>query len=301
MIYIATVHWQSDAWILPQLNSLKKFINEPFEVFAFLNGIDNPETFPIEHLYTEEITHHAKKLNILADEIIQISESEDDLIVFIDGDAILINPIDKLIAIAKSDQKLAAVQRLENNGDLQPHPCFTITTTGFWKEIKGDWSDDEPWQDLEGNEVFDVGGTLYNQLKRKGIKWHPIHRSNRFNLHVLNYAVYGDFVYHHGSGFRENAGGRVGIQDAVKNHAALEYIYRLLRSILPSKAWIKLRHSIFHPHGIAKRKVIRRNTPIAFRIFQELIKNPDFVQSFISENPEDWKRIEEVAYAIPHR
>ncbi len=58
-----------------------------------------------------------------------------------------------------ADAPLAAVRRDENAGDIQPHPCFCVTTVGFWNEIEGDWRNGS-WLTAEGTMASDVGGTL---------------------------------------------------------------------------------------------------------------------------------------------
>ena len=40
MICIATVHYKSDDWIDIQLKYIKKYVKEPFRIYACLNGID---------------------------------------------------------------------------------------------------------------------------------------------------------------------------------------------------------------------------------------------------------------------
>ena len=102
--------------------------------------------------------------------------------------------------------RLVAVQRYENNGDIQPHPCFCVTTIGFWRQIGGDWHAGETWLDRDDNEVTDVGGNLLAILKERDIHWLPLRRVNRVNPHPLLFGLYGDddgpIVYHHGAGFR---------------------------------------------------------------------------------------------------
>jgi hypothetical protein len=56
--------------------------------------------------------------------------------------------------------------------------------------------------------VTDVGAILLRSLILKGVEWGKLHRSNRVNLHLLFFAVYGGIVYHHGAGSRPSVGGR---------------------------------------------------------------------------------------------
>ena len=154
------------------------------------------------YVNTEWVPTHASKLNILADLIYFDSNQDDDLIIFLDGDAF---PIGDIIGFARQKLRkypLVAVQRLDNNGDRQPHPCFCVTTIGFWKRIGGDWNQGYEWEDAEGNPMTDVGGNLLGILQREGIEWYPMHRSNRINLHPLWFGIYEGLIYHHGAAFR---------------------------------------------------------------------------------------------------
>jgi hypothetical protein len=121
---------------------------------------------------------------------------------FIDGDAFPIGDVATFARAALADFPLLAVQRLENLGDVQPHPCFCVTTVGFWKQLGGDWKRGYEWRNALGELTTDVGGNLLGQLERAGIRWLPLHRSNRVNLHPIWFGVYQDLVYHHGAAFR---------------------------------------------------------------------------------------------------
>ena len=41
MINVVTVHWQTPKWVEPQLGYLERNLDEPFRVFAALNGIED--------------------------------------------------------------------------------------------------------------------------------------------------------------------------------------------------------------------------------------------------------------------
>src|SRR5262245_49163010 len=160
MIHIATVHWNTGKWIDIQLSYLQKHLRSPYRIYAWLNDV--PSVPPDAFYYTcsEPVVSHAIKLNILADIIYFSSNQGDDILIFLDGDAFPIGDIELLIDKKLSDHRLIAVQRLENSGDIQPHPCFCATTVGFWKSIGGDWKAGYPWRNNEGRWVSDVGGNL---------------------------------------------------------------------------------------------------------------------------------------------
>jgi hypothetical protein len=218
MLHIATVHWQNEAWIDIQLRHLRRHISAPYRVYAFLNGIPEANRSKFFYASSDPIKEHAKKLNLLA-KVIAASSAHDDLIMFLDGDAFPVGDVMKVVDEGLSSHPLVAVQRLENKGDRQPHPCFCATTVGFWKSIGGDWSEGHTWHDAAGNPVTDVGGNLLGILDKKGVKWRPLHRTNRTNLHPLWFGVYGGVVYHHGAGFRQDKLSRADLAALEANHA----------------------------------------------------------------------------------
>ena len=198
MIHVVTVHFMDDRWIGPQLRFLRRNLGDDHRVVACLNGIDPGwnNVFDATHQIDGS---HAEKLNALAQIVTESGASADDLLLFIDGDAFPIAPIGpELLDTAP----LAAVRRDENLRDCQPHPCFCITTVGFWNAIGGDWRPGHTWPIEGGGRVTDVGGNLLGILEAGNIEWRPLLRSNKVNLDPLFFGIYGDTVYHHGAGFR---------------------------------------------------------------------------------------------------
>lgn len=203
MIHIATVHWNTDKWIAIQQFYLRTHIKSPYRVYAWLNNVPSASSDAFYYACSEPVTSHAVKLNILADIIYFSSNRDDDILIFLDGDAFPIADIDLFIKEKLSCYKLLAVQRLENNGDDQPHPCFCATTVGFWQSIKGDWKRGYRWQNKNGRSVMDIGGRLLKQLREREVEWYPLRRSNKRNLHPVFFGAYEGIIYHHGAGFRD--------------------------------------------------------------------------------------------------
>ncbi len=203
MIHIATIHWQTDKWINIQLNYLKKYIKEDFRVYAFLNDIDKKYNKLFFYSNNEKITEHYIKLNLLGDIISNFSGNKDnDLLIFLDGDAFPIGDIIPFIKEKIKEHKLLAIQRLENGGDIQPHPSFCATTIGFWKEIDGSWARGFKWTNNRGHKLSDVGGNLLKNLDDRSINWYKMLRSGQLTDHELWYGIYDKHIYHHGAGFR---------------------------------------------------------------------------------------------------
>ena len=198
MIHVVTVHFMDDRWIGPQLRFLKRNATEEHRVYACLNGID-PSWRNVFHSAHDLEGSHAEKLNALARIVTDSGAAHDDLLMFIDGDAFPIAPVSSDLL---QGTPLAAVRRDEHQHDCQPHPCFCLTTVGFWNSINGDWGKGHTWTTSEGNQVSDVGGNLLGILEHAGVAWRPLLRTNRIDLDPLLFGIYDHVAYHHGAGFR---------------------------------------------------------------------------------------------------
>jgi hypothetical protein len=208
MIHVLTVHWKIDFWVDAQLSRLRRYIREPFKTYAFVDGTKRDHSAKFDYCSPQEgILDHATKLNALAAVACE-SAHDDDVLVFCDSDAFPVRDITGYIRTGLARWPLVAVQRLENAGDLQPHPCFAMTTAGLWRRIGGDWRAGPTWKNLFGETVTDVGANLLRSLRQNGLAWGKMLRSNRVNLHPLLFAIYDGVVYHHGAGSRPTRGGR---------------------------------------------------------------------------------------------
>jgi hypothetical protein len=201
MINVITVHWQTAKWVEVQLSYLERNVTGEYRVFAALNGIDDPELRKRFYFGEDLDGTHEEKLNAMAKMAIECSDPS-DVLMFLDGDAFPVQKVDAWIEEALGSYPLAAVRRDENLADRQPHPCFCVTTAGFWQELDGDWRRGGTWINSAGKEVTDPGGNLLHQLEERAIAWLPLGRTNTDNPHPLWFAVYGHLVYHHGAGFR---------------------------------------------------------------------------------------------------
>lgn len=171
-----------------------------YQVWASLEGI--PKQYEaLFDIVVPSVGRHEGKLNLLAAEIVE-AQRDDDLLLFIDGDAFIVGDLEPLCRLAAQSSSVVAIQRSENLGDLQPHPSFALMSVRTWRSLNGDWSAGYPWINETGQEVSDVGGNLLKAIRRREATWRPLLRSNVRDLHPLWFGVYGDVVYHHGAGFR---------------------------------------------------------------------------------------------------
>lgn len=266
MIHIATVHWKTERWIPVQEAFLRRHLQSDYRVYAWLNYIPGAPRDSFYYTCSEAVDSHPVKLNILADIILASTSRDDDLLIFLDGDAFPVRDIRPLIQENLPARKLLAVQRLENTGDIQPHPCFCVTTVGFWREIRGDWNDGYLWKNARGKQVTDAGGNLMKQLNDRGVEWLPLLRTNRVNLHPLFFAVYGGVVYHHGAGFRK---GECRVDDAnLKLHPRDAFLGKFVpgyRRRVRKKLW---------------KQTIANNDQLSEEIFQKIRQDPQFHVQF---------------------
>ena len=287
MIYIATVHWMDPKWIIPQRKALSSHLQQPFRVFANLQGIE-----PRYDEYFDSVTriegNHPEKLNDLASAVSKAAEPG-DLIVFLDGDAFPVRGLDSWLSEVLRTCPLAAVRRDENAGDVQPHPCFCVTSVGFWNEIGGDWRNGS-WVTAEGNVANDVGGTLLAILDAHSISWRPILRSNEVNLHPVFYGLYERHVYHHGSGFRPPIAradeGNVPVAESE------EYLYwktrahgKSLRELRPRHAKRLARLALDSARSRRLNAYIRKETRRSDDIYEQICSDPEFFRKFETAQP----------------
>ncbi|HSZ70699.1 MAG TPA: hypothetical protein VK756_10090 [Solirubrobacteraceae bacterium] len=199
MLHIVTVHFRSPQWIEIQTRHLRENIAVPYETWTSLEGIDASYGSYFDHVL-EQRGSHAAKLNHLAMEVSHVAD-DDDLLMFLDGDAFPIADPMPLIEDALERAPLLAVRRAENADEPQPHPCFCVTTVGIWRSLPGDWTAGRTWTGPHGNPTSDVGGNLLRKLELTDTPWVQVLRSNASDIDPLYFALYGP-IYHHGAGFR---------------------------------------------------------------------------------------------------
>jgi hypothetical protein len=274
MIHIATVHWRDESWIDVQLGYLRRNVTEPFQIYAWLNEVPGDHRHKFHYVNTEAVKQHAVKLNILANLICFDSNRADDLIMFLDGDAFPIGDIVPFVRQKLQQYPLVAVQRLENNGDIQPHPCFCVTTVGFWKRIGGDWKQGYAWKDRQGKPVTDVGGNLLGILRREEVDWYPMHRSNRVNLHPLWFGIYDGVIYHHGAAFR-SPHSRIdfAIVAAEAKGTWRWPLVAIISRVTRRGRWFQLRRALTY-------RVVRQSRQLSTQMFENLRNDPEFYRQF---------------------
>lgn len=200
MLHVATVHYMSPRWVEIQTRYLRRHISVAYQTWSSLEHIDPSYSTHFDRI-VDQRGSHAGKLNHLALEISQ-EAADDDLLMFLDGDAFPIADPMPLIDDALARAPLVAVRRAENVNEPQPHPCFCVTSIGTWRRLAGDWTAGPTWAGAQGGRTTDVGGNLLRRLELSRTPWIDVLRSNRRDVDPLYFAIYGDVIYHHGAGFR---------------------------------------------------------------------------------------------------
>ena len=269
-IHVATVHWKDDRWVDIQLRYLHRFIGGPLRTWGFLTKVPGDHTGKFSYVSTERIVKHATKLNLLADMICFAAESEDDWIVFLDGDAFPVAPLREALTERLSRHGLIAVRRDEKQA-TQPSPCFCACTVGMWRELGSDWhriGSPTNKNRSQRSPSEDVGARLLRALETRGVDWDPLLRSNTHNPHPLFYAVYGNLVYHHGAGFRPrlSRGDRAGLRSQADGPLArlMEKAPRALRAR-------------YHPMQRARQELLADQAATESGIFDRIAADDDAI------------------------
>ena len=208
MLHIITNHHETLKWIEIQSNYLSKSTVEEYKVYCGVTSFDENTTFSEIKNYEYDnlngvINSHADKLNYLSN-LVPNNLDNDDLLIFLDPDAIPIRRgWDQFIKKQLKVDEAVAISREENVEPLlrddqkpYPHPCFFATTVKFWKDNDLSWV-------LDPSVGASCAGVLLKQwFDQSGYRWCKLLRTNCFNLHPLNFGVYGNLIYHHGSGNR---------------------------------------------------------------------------------------------------
>jgi len=272
MIHIVTVHWKDDRWVDVQLKYLRRFISTPHRVYAFLNHLPTDQRDKFFYSSTEPIPEHSIKLNLLAEIARLHSTDPEDLLMFIDGDAFPVGDLESEMRDKLKTFPLVAVQRRENNGDIQPHPCFSATTVGFWHSIQGDWKSGHRWKNKYGQPVTDVGGNLLKILNERNLPWHPLWLTKLGHAHPMFYGIYGDLVYHHGAGFRD-PWSRLDVTTSLTRGQSFFSLW--LNRFLKPRIFDSIRRQL---DPVARKKSV--NTQMSQEVFAEIVSNENFFQKF---------------------
>lgn len=202
MIHLSTIHYRRPEWIEIQLGYLRRFSAEPIRTYASLDGIDPGWGSKFDRSVSLGVGMKPSDKHDRLAELMVSEAAPGDPIVFLHGDSFPIREWTGPLRGMLAEAPLVAVRRDDNFGEPIPHPSFTATTAGFWRELGSGWASGPEWTEPDGCMASDVGARLWADLAAREITWKPLLRSNAVDLHPLWFGVYGDLVYHHGAAFR---------------------------------------------------------------------------------------------------
>jgi hypothetical protein len=270
MIHIVTNHHETIKWLEPQAKYLKKHTNDNYKIYSGFTDMNEEvnleevkQSSSIFDMYEfDELKEVANdppyKFDYLANSISMEENNKDDLLIFLDPDAFPIQlDWDLQVKTWLKDRAAIAISREENLEPLlkedqspYPHPCFFVTTLGFWRENNLSWRHD-PSQGIEC-----AGILLKKWFEDNDHQWGRMLRTNCFNLHPLNFGVYGQLIYHHGSGNRP-------VYDSIDIWARPE---------LSKKYGVSL--DLYYP------ELLEFNQKISDVVFSEINKDPNFIRMY---------------------
>ena len=220
MIYIVTNHHgpSVDKFVHLQSKYLQRYSESNYKVFCGISNFGhdpeknswNIKADPqymgnYELISTDDIrleNQHHTKMNFLSKMIKDNHQiSDEDLLVFLDGDAFPVSHWESTVREALQEHKVVCVYRTENLEPLvpdeqkpYPHLMFVAVKAKFWFENEIIW--EKSWC---GNIEGPIGPPLKFWLEENGHTTYPLLRSNKVDVHPLFFGVYGDLIYHHGS------------------------------------------------------------------------------------------------------
>ena len=181
LVNIVTVHYRNAEWAKVQYQYVDRYAGS-YEIHACMNdcSYDASRYKTVCNLQGG----HKEKLCTIADRIASEDRRDREIILFLDGDAFPIKPINTKLDSLLLEYPAVGVRRLECPGeDDIPHILFTAVRVGNWRGTSGRWKD-----------------RMRQIIGKK--KWYRLYRSNSLNFHPLFFGIYGTAVYHHGAGFR---------------------------------------------------------------------------------------------------
>jgi hypothetical protein len=279
VLHVLTVHFRDPSWIEPQARRLDDFLPAGSQRWAILDGIGGEYAARFDHVVEFE-ANHPRRLNEMARRVSETAGA-DDVLMFLDGDAFPLRELAPLVASLR-DVPLIAVRRDENLGDPQPHPCFALSTVGFWNEVGGDWDPGFEWRNARGEMVSDTGGNLLGALEAHHAPWRPLTRRNTVELHPVWFAVYGDdefgpVAYHHGAGFRDRRARADRAPVDVPMGKTMTWAYKRIPGLETAHAaQLRYRQSRW------ERSVRAEQDGNAAKVFNDLVATNDFYQRFLA-------------------
>lgn len=255
-LVVLTAHHLSGAWVAIQTAKLRRYAPSAVLV-ASLEGVDPGLAAHFDHVVPSVGTHDGK-LNLMAAFACR-TWAPDDVLVFLDGDAFPVAPIEQWVQDGLAAHDIMAVRRGENAGEARPHPAFAALTVRTWLAVQGDWSSGHVSPGPFGPST-DVGANMLWRHEQGELTWSRVERSHSLSTHPLFHAVYGDRVYHHGAGFR----GAMSVVDHTMAPSAPARTIRNVPQRVHRRLWVEARQA--------------RNRAESTRVQRSILASRDWVE-----------------------
>jgi len=216
MIHILTIHHENIRWIDFQFKNIKKYIKREHRIYmwnatTFHNNVnpdlvwteeDNNRYFSVfDHRNTDNSVIRndpARRFDIMLEKVYEDCD-ENDILIFMDNDAVFLGLIDEFLFSKLKNEKYDAVGYWVAPSTLTDPTksidnSFFATTVGYWKKIKGTWDGF-----AEPDKGGDYGSKLTEIMIDKKTNWYNMKNTNKITLHPRYYKIYENLVYHHGA------------------------------------------------------------------------------------------------------
>lgn len=207
MIHILTVHYKSIDWIPVQYRYINKYIKD-YKIYSFIDQVKFtpwPFEFDLHHKEASNITYgkwgameHALKLDALVSKI--KDPKDDDILMFLDGDAFPIKPVNDYVNELLLKYEFISVVRQEMNHTF-PHPSLSVCRYDCWRQYDMTWLPGES-ENIDV-EIDDPGVILEKRIHDHNVKWKKLLRTKSLDNHPVFFGIYDDILYHHTAGFRD--------------------------------------------------------------------------------------------------
>ncbi len=134
-ISIIIVTYNNEQYILKLIDSIKKYIRQPFEIIVVDNDSQDNTVSTLEKISNIKLLPQSENLGFSKGNNVGVKNSNGDILFFLNPDCMLLTPIDHLVDDLKSDNVgIAAPKLMYGNDEVQPSIRKFPTLFGAFKE-----------------------------------------------------------------------------------------------------------------------------------------------------------------------
>tara|TARA_Y100000310_G_scaffold88137_1_gene85046 strand:+ start:1013 stop:1837 length:825 start_codon:yes stop_codon:yes gene_type:complete len=218
MIHILTIHHENIRWIDFQFKNIKKYIKREHRIYMWNATIFHDNIHPDlvwteadinRYFYVFDSTNTddsvirndvSRRFDVMLEKVYEDCD-ENDILIFLDNDAVFLDTIDEFLFTKLKNEKYDAVGYWRAPSTLYDPTIaidnsFFATTVGYWKKIKGNWDGISGVGDKQFGS--DYGAVLTEFMMDKKTNFYEMKNTNKITLHPRYYQIYENLVYHHG-------------------------------------------------------------------------------------------------------